>query len=109
MNGRIIIRLFSHKFTIRQILEKCEAKNKEIGMIFLDLEKAYDNVPRKLLWNVLVKSYVDIPFINTIKEIYDKASVTSKWEPNYQENLRLLMGSYKGVVCLQPFLRFISG
>ena len=36
-----------HKFTVRQTLEKCAAKNKEIGMIFVNLEKVYESVSRK--------------------------------------------------------------
>ena len=59
-------------FTVRQILEKYEAKNNEIGSIFVALEKAYDIVPRRLLWSVLEKINVDITLINIIKEIYDQ-------------------------------------
>ena len=59
-------------------------------MISEDLEKAYDNVPRKLLWKVLEKFNVDISLINTVKEICEQKNVTSKWELNYQEHLRLL-------------------
>jgi hypothetical protein len=38
-----------HIFPLRQILEKCQEKSKQIGMVFIDTEKAHDNVPRKLL------------------------------------------------------------
>ena len=93
-----------HIFIVRQILEKCEVKNKEIAMIFVDLEKAYDSVLMKHLWNLLEKINVNISLINSIHGIYD---VTINWELNYQENLRLRKSCYKDIVCLQP-LRFIS-
>jgi hypothetical protein len=31
-----------HIFTLRQILEKCQENSKQIGIVFIDIEKAYD-------------------------------------------------------------------
>ena len=45
----------NHIFTMRQILEKAEAKEKEIGMVFIDLQKAYYTVQRKVLYETLKK------------------------------------------------------
>ena len=39
----------SNIFVLRHILEKCRDKSKDIGLVFIDLEKAYDSVPRKKL------------------------------------------------------------
>jgi hypothetical protein len=39
-----------HIYVIRKILEKFNMQQKYISLIFSDLEKAYDSVPRKLLW-----------------------------------------------------------
>jgi hypothetical protein len=47
-----------HIFTIRQILEKSNMQQEDISLIFYDLEKAYDSVPRKLLWKALEKANV---------------------------------------------------
>ena len=40
-------------FTVRMLSEKTIAKNKRMTMVCVDLEKAYDNVNRDLMWNVL--------------------------------------------------------
>jgi hypothetical protein len=40
-----------------------------VGLIFVDLEKAYDSVPRKMLWKALEMKSISEPLINIIKEI----------------------------------------
>ena len=45
-------------------------------MVFIDLEKAYDRVPRDLIWCVLNKSNVARCFIEIIKDMHGRA-VTS--------------------------------
>jgi hypothetical protein len=58
-------------FTLRQILEKYNAKSKQIGLVFVVLEKAYDSVPRKMLWKALEMKSVSEPLINTTEEVHN--------------------------------------
>jgi len=39
-------------------------------MVFIDLEKAYDTVPRELLWWTLMKKRVPIKYIDIIKDMF---------------------------------------
>ena len=39
-------------------------------MIFIDLEKTYDSVPREILWKVLEKKEVQVGYIRVIQDMY---------------------------------------
>jgi hypothetical protein len=45
-------------------------------MVFIDLEKAYDKIPRNVLWWALEKHKVPAKYITLIKDMYDNV-VTS--------------------------------
>ena len=46
-------------FILRQLQEKKLAKNKKLFLAFVDLEKVFDRVPRKVLWWSMRKLGVD--------------------------------------------------
>ena len=59
-----------HIFTIRQLTEKAIAKNREIHLCFIDLEKAFDRIKRQDVWKILKDRGVDYELVENIKSLY---------------------------------------
>jgi hypothetical protein len=63
-------------FLIRQLMKRYMEQKKDMHMVFIDLEKAYDKMPRNIMLWVLQKHKVSIKYITLIKDMYDNV-VTS--------------------------------
>ena len=60
-------------FLIRQLMERYREQKKDLHIVFIDLEKAYDQVPRNVMWWVLEKHKVPTKYITLIKDMYKNA------------------------------------
>ena len=60
-------------FVIRQLQEKYLAANKRLYVAFVDLEKAYDQVPRKVILWALRKLGVDKWIVCLLQGMYSNA------------------------------------
>jgi hypothetical protein len=58
-------------FLIRQLMKRYRGQKKDLHMVFTDLEKAYDKVPRNIMWWALQKHKVSPKYITLIKDMYD--------------------------------------
>jgi hypothetical protein len=55
-------------FLIRQVMERYK-EQKDLHMVFIDLKKAYDKIPRNLMWWALDKHKVPTKYVTLIKDI----------------------------------------
>ncbi|AQK61125.1 hypothetical protein ZEAMMB73_Zm00001d054050 [Zea mays] len=59
-------------FLIKHVMERYKEQKKDFHMVFIDMEKAYDKIPRNLMWWPLDKHKVPIKYVTLIKDMYDK-------------------------------------
>ena len=57
-------------FIVRQLQKKYLGKEKDLWMAFVDLEKAFDRVPREVVWWALKSLGVDEWIVSVIKSMY---------------------------------------
>src|SRR5207244_11859151 len=57
-------------FLIRQLMERYRDQKIDLHMVFIDLEKAYDKIPRNVMWWALEKHKVPTKYITLVKDMY---------------------------------------
>ena len=82
-------------FTVQQIMEKRKEHNLPLFILFVDYEKAYDNVNRDKLWKMM-ENKVPNYLLNTIKNIYRNTKVRIKCNEDLSEPISINKGVRQG-------------
>ena len=91
-------------FVVKQLQEKYLAANKRLYMAFVDLEKAFDRVPRKVIWWALRKLGVEEWIVRLVQGVY--ANARSHVRVGEGEEFEVKVGVHQGSV-LSPLLFII--
>ena len=70
----LLLQCAAYCIIIRQLMERYREQKKDLHMVFIDLEKAYDKVSRNVMWWVLEKHKVPTKYITLIKDMYKDAT-----------------------------------
>ena len=90
-------------FTLKQIFEKSWKYDKDLFACFVDLEKAYDRVPRDKLWKVLQEYGVNGQLLRAIKSFYCRPEVCVRVNGKQSKSFQVSVGLRQGCV-LSPLL-----
>ena len=90
-------------FCLRMLLEKWTEGQKEGHCAFIDLEKAYDRVPREEVWECLRLAETLECYIRIIQDMYDGATTTVRSAAGLTEEFKVGVGLHQGSA-LSPFL-----
>ena len=94
-------------FVVRQLQEKYLAANKRLYMTFIDLEKAFDRVPWKVIWWALRKLGVDEWILRLVQGMYSNARSRVRVGEEYSEEFELKVGVHQ-VSVLNPLLSSLN-
>lgn len=83
-------------FSLRQVIEKRSERNLSTHLIFIDLEKAYDNVPLSKLFNVLDRSDISKAYVRAIFNLYKNAKCAVKRGKHVSETIKITKGLKQG-------------
>ena len=90
-------------FIMRQLLEKYEMAGRDLYMVFVDLEKAFNRVPREMIWWSLRRKGVLEREIKVIMEMYTNIETSVKVEYTRSESFDVKVGVHQGSI-LSPLL-----
>ena len=85
-------------FVVRQLQEKYLAANKRLYMAFVDLEKAFDQVPRKVIWWALRKLGVEEWIVRMVQGMNANARSRVLVGEGYSEEFEVKVGVHQGSV-----------
>ena len=83
-------------FVVRQLAEKAMEHNSRQYLVFVDLDKAYDSVPRTVLWNALQKLGVPDDLITLIKSFHQDMKARLRIDGEMLEEIEVANGLRQG-------------
>ena len=93
-------------FLIRQVMERYREK-KDLHMVFIDLEKAYDKMLRSVMCWALDKHKVSTKYVGLIKDLYNNVVTSVRTSDGDTDDFLIRLELHQGSA-LSPYLFCLS-
>ena len=77
-------------YLLRRLINRYPIDQRDLYMIFIDLEKAYDRVPMEVLWKVLEKKQFQVAYIRVVKYTYDRITTSFRTQGKITGDFHIL-------------------
>jgi hypothetical protein len=78
-------------------MERYREQKKDLHIIFINLEMAYDKVPRNVMWWALQKHKVSSKYITLIKDMYDNVVTSVRKNDKDTNDFLINIGLHQGL------------
>ncbi|GJV58460.1 ADP-ribosylation factor-like protein 8A [Tanacetum coccineum] len=84
---------------LRSLMEKYRERQRDLHMAFLDLGKAYDSVPRELIWRTLIDKGTPRRYLRVIKDMYEGVKTRVRTTIGNTEFFHVEVGLHQTILC----------
>ena len=88
-----------HIFTLMSIVQKQLVNNRKLYVAFIDFEKAFDSISRKLLWPILLKNGINGKMFSCLKSMYKDVKAKVRSNGKFTSLINCSKGVKQGDVC----------
>ena len=84
---------------MKTVIQRAIARKEPLFAMFIDLQKAYDSIPRNKLWTVLIDElHLDEPLVKALKLLYVNLKADVKGVEN-KDPIAISIGLKQGCTC----------
>ena len=83
-------------FSLKMLIKKYRKGQRELHCVFIDLEKAYDRVPREELWYCKRKSRIVEKYVRLVQDMYEKSETVVRCAIGTTESFKVKFGLHQG-------------
>ena len=78
------------------VMERFREQKKDLHLVFIDLEKAYDKIPRNVMWWSLDKYKVPSKYVTLIKDTYNNVVTSVRTNDGNTDYFPIKIGLHQG-------------